>query len=212
MSHWTATSLLLLTALPLMLPPSQDSLTIASYESPHDDSSTPSDTPGQGLGSRGDCEPAEFPLTAIVPDHIGLTTAERPVVWVYLPFALSVNSPAVLELEDDMENVVYRSAPITSTISPGFLALPIAHSLEVGETYKWVFSVYCDSPRMSDAPARLRGLVQRVAPNAFPANQRWYDLLNAGAARQRSNAPDSEWRELLEFIDQEQLVEEPILP
>lgn len=175
----------------------------------------PSGSRSSGGGDRGECAPTDLPLVALTPQALtsgGYTTAENPEIWIYLPYQLSSNTPAELRLRDSGDNLVYTSASMTTPSTSGFLAIPITHSLEVGETYEWSFRVFCDAPNMDDVPAQVSGWIQRIEPGAIASDQIWYDLLSAAAVQGRQNPNAPAWANLLNFVEPEGLVGQPVLP
>lgn len=187
----------------------------ADYEPPHGGSPAGGRSTSSGGGSRGDCDWPDdaLPLVALVPGHTGYTTSARPEVWVYLPFALSEQTLALLTVATpDGTDIAYESAPIMDS-APGFLRLPIESSLAVGEAYNWSFSVFCNDPDMNDVPVSVSGWIQRVEPETIPANQIWYDMLSEAAIVGRQNPRAPEWIELLDFVEGGDALEgQPLLP
>ncbi len=158
-----------------------------------------------GGATRGECDETEFPLTAIVPTNVpdgGYTAAEAPTTWVYVPYALVDNNPATLLLEDSSGTRVYESPVITELGEPGVMGVELP-TLDLGETYVWTFEVYCGDPDRLDVPEEVQGWIERVEPEAFPIEQRWYDVLTEAATQRRISADDTTWRGLMEFVEQD---------
>jgi hypothetical protein len=130
--------------------------------------------PGQrkGAGSRGSCPEVAKPLTALVPiiqetanggnsptpeittsdSVLGLTVAEHPTFWFYVPYSLN-SPPSVLSVEfvlqDENSKEVYKTVLTTAENSPGVFSFELpstAPALEVGRRYYWNLTISCDNP------------------------------------------------------------------
>ncbi|MBW4652163.1 MAG: DUF928 domain-containing protein [Kaiparowitsia implicata GSE-PSE-MK54-09C] len=204
---------------------------------------------GQGTSgaSRGECPPiGQQAITALVPtgahairepflDDIGVgqvvwatTTRETPTLWFYTPYELSEEIFAEFSVLDSEGNLIYR-LPITYGDRPGIVAVHLDQSLQVGEDYKWVFSIYCTA----DDPLYVFGWIQQttlplelepVIANASPLQQAtiyaehgfWHDALTILATARRDRPSDSaiaqQWHALLESVELEHLSDVPVLP
>lgn len=229
MINWKLTYLLTLPIFPISLASSTPPIPMLAsiFSPPQNNTGEGGDWNGGGRRDGEDCPDVALSLTSFVPTQSpngtallptespngGYTTADRPSVWVYLPFALSEETPAQLTVvTSDGTDIAYESEPITAS-EPGFLRLPIEASLAVGGSYTWDFSVYCNDPNMNDVPASTLGWIERVEPGTIPANQIWYDLLAEAAVAGRQNPRAPEWVELLEFVEEgDALVGQPLLP
>lgn len=165
------------------------------------DTGPPPDT--RGAGSRSDrlC-PQDAPthldslgapplaLTALVPDnHEGLTWAERPTIWIYLPETSARQMVLSLRAEGSQPHS-QQFLPIAGS---GIVGIPLDESappLEVGQSYQWAVVLVCgDRPSPND-PA-VTAWVRRVAPSGEPPQDAleravwygergvWYDTLTA---------------------------------
>lgn len=168
--------------------------------------------------SRGDCPMVKKPLTALIPDtNIGLTISERPTLWFYIPYTAVNNRSAELVLLDEKNKLVYTTAlPLAKT--SGITKVTIAKTLEIGKTYKWVFSVICN-PANRTADKFVKGEVRRELLSSAVKNQLkevteeydraiiyaenglWFDALTT-LAELRIKAPQEqnfieEWADLL---------------
>lgn len=184
---------------------------------------------GRGGGSRGTCKQYEA-LTALVPATKrgnqaivgGLTTAQHPTFWFYIPEPLTADSAIEFVLQDDADNYIYRQTFKGLETPLGVLRLSVpttAKPLEVGRSYRWVFSIYC-SPQNATTNVFVRGSIQRVALAAdvqrqlvaakTPLEQAtlyaekgiWYDALTTLGEQRRQNGGDAAinaaWTELLQ--------------
>jgi hypothetical protein len=197
--------------------------------------------PGQrsdGAGSRGCTDTAlssfaEEPLTALIPLYestssnlvFGKTSAERPTLWVYVPYQ-PPNIARFVLLNPAGESIYEANVELPN--APGVMGLSLPDTipaLEPGETYRWFFNVYCQSP---PPLAYVEGSIQREAlPSAtaaqiaqmtpreqaefYAANGFWHDALTTAAALHQSNTEDESWPDLLRAIGLEDLAMEPIV-
>ncbi|MBD2743790.1 DUF928 domain-containing protein [Coleofasciculus sp. FACHB-1120] len=141
------------------------------------DNGPPPDT--RGAGSRNDrhCpqdaptnpdSPAAEPLalTALVPSNQeGLTWAERPTLWVYLP-ETSARQMVLSVREEGSRSHSQRFVPITG--KPRIVGIPLdekAPPLEVGKSYQWAVVLVCgDRPSPNDP--FVTASVRRVVPSS----------------------------------------------
>lgn len=127
----------------------------------------------RGGASRGPCREFEA-LTALVPANNGMvwgrTTSDHPTFWFYLPNQLTAQTPIEFVVYDAADNYVYRTNFTAPETRSGLINIPIStsKSLEVGKTYSWVLSIYCD-PANPSRSVVVKGSIQRV--NLDPALQ-----------------------------------------
>jgi hypothetical protein len=203
------------------------------YFKPPPDDKEPDRT--TGAGSRGGQCPQDAaistantpPLMALVPTtNKGLTLAERPTFWVYLPktFAKQV----VLSIrEEGTKDHSQTFFPITET--SGLISLtppPNSPPLEVGKTYQWAVVLVCGERPSPNDPA-IASWVRRVAPSQ-PTNQGtaleqaawygeqgiWYDALDSLAEARRTQANNKAlagiWTDFLNSVGLEVIATEPL--
>jgi hypothetical protein len=194
------------------------------------------------MGSRDDCPAVETPLIALVPfkerglaskqrdkstpmDVWGLTTAERPTFWFYLPYTKNfVGLNVEFVLQDSEENDVYRQA-IALRATPGVIGVSLPSTvapLQVGKTYRWYFKVHCNQQDTASPPIHVEGDIQRVSLNnseerqlaaatdarekiaIYAASGIWFDSLTMLAQLRLANPKDvslaADWQNLLESI------------
>ena len=205
----------------------------------------------QGGASRGPCPAVVKPLTALVPatqktlagtkgdssglntfeSVWGLTAAEYPTLWFYVPYSLTPKLPMEFVLQDDQGNNVYKTTLTTSETPPGIVKIRLpstAAPLEVGKMYHWYFSINCDP----DSPVFVEGSVQRsvllptlasqlqkATPSEsvalYAANGYWYDALTTLAELRSANLADTklknDWVSLLHSVDLDAIAQEPIV-
>ncbi|WP_193912716.1 DUF928 domain-containing protein [Desmonostoc muscorum] len=148
----------------------------------------------------GDSSAKTLALTALVPsDQSGLTWAERPTFWVYLPKTSA--RQMVLSVKAAGNQPHFQSfLPITK--EAGIVGIPLPTNsppLEVGKSYQWAVVLLCgDRPNPNDP--FVTAWVERVAPSPGISNSQdalataasygeqgiWYDALTNLAIAQQS--------------------------
>jgi Domain of Unknown Function (DUF928) len=119
-------------------------------------------------GTRGFCPQTSVPLTALVPyTNGGLTIAEHPRLWFYIPFSLApdyslefVLIDPTIDANSKEETTFYKNVPdLTSLKIPGLvpIEIPTDKSLEVGKTYHWVVSILCNPGDQEDVSINRSG-------------------------------------------------------
>ena len=132
-------------------------------------------TPTGGTGSRGGCVniPDRPPLAALVGQpHLMLTTSDRPVFWIYVPYSPKEAPSGFLSLQQG-DNAIYETTfDLTST--PGVVGIPLpesAPSLVAGQEYDWFMDINCVaaveeetqvSNNSGNSPGSLDGVVRRT--------------------------------------------------
>ena len=169
------------------------------------------------------CPLKVFNLTALVPEieknkPWGLTFAEHPTFWVFIPAMPAAVRSAEFVLQDESDRDIYRTQlvlPATSgIIRVEFPDLP-QYSLESDKNYRWTFKIFCD-PQQPCYYVSVDGIVQRVAKKDSNVNSVWYDILT-DLANRRLAAPEDiqlrdEWAQLMRQIDLEELAQTALLP
>lgn len=181
----------------------------------------------RGGASRGPCRQFAS-LTALVPATKGKvwgqTISDRPTFWFYLPHPLTEQTPIEFTLQDSTDTDVYSTRLAVANIEPGLIRLQMpasAKALEVGKSYTWTFSVYCDPTKPSSA-VFVKGMIQRTAPDAtlqnrlktlsaldqtrlYAANGLWYDAFDTLATLYRQQLNDRQlssiWATLLKQVN-----------
>ncbi len=173
------------------------------------------------------------PLTALVPLYDrpnakvvwGLTAAERPTFWFYVPYNAPFPGKFVLY---NRENKTVYETDFTLNGKPGVVSLSLpadAAPLEINQRYQWYFKIYCQPEQ---PPAFTSGRIERRdVPNpdfktqlekATPrdrvallaVNGYWYDALTAAAELRRTEPNSSEWAALLRNIGLPDIASEAI--
>ena len=192
----------------------------------------------QGGASRGPCRKFEG-LRALVPVKNGIvwgkTTSDRPTFWFYLPNQLTTQTQIEFVLQDSADNYVYHTRFTAPQTQSGLINLPIpanSKPLEVGKTYSWSLSVYCD-PSKPSSSVFVTGTIQRVSPDAalqnrlqgatpmeqvnlYAANGIWFDALNILANLYRTHSEQrsvtTAWASLLQQVNLANLSQMPFAP
>jgi hypothetical protein len=199
--------------------------------------------PGKRVGgaSRGTCPRASKNLTALVPviptpltdSVLGLTFAEHPTLWFYVPYSLTATRPVEFVLFDNQGTELYRTLLSESGAAPGVMGFQIPETvppLAVNKRYKWYLTVFCDANERSDFRS-VEGWVQRVAldpklqqklEQATPEQKAvlytqagvWHEAVTTLAQLHRQNPKNAtlqqQWTELMQLIDLGAIAPEPI--
>jgi hypothetical protein len=164
--------------------------------------------------------------------NIGLTLAESPTFFVYVPqTSAQIEFTLLTENEDE---VVYETA--FTIDKPGIVGVRVpavgkTKAIEVGKRYVWSFSMIRD-PQDRSADLVVKGWVQRIEPqpnlksdlansnpmsrlNAYATNGIWYETV-ATLAEMRRKAPNdsmltAEWTKLLQSQGLESVATEPLV-
>ncbi len=156
-------------------------------------------------------------VTPLLPTtNIGLTMAERPTVFVYVPQTNA--KKAFFSIQDEESNHIYESS-VSLLQKPGVVEVKLpedAPGLKIGKNYKWSLVMICTADLEPDSPF-VSAWVRRV--KAHPVNNWdatlesasllaqigiWYDTLST-LAQLRRNQPNNQaalasWQELLESV------------
>lgn len=189
---------------------------------------------GRGGASRGDTtcsdNPAEFarrfiPLTPANASD-GVTTAERPTLFAYIPPS---SAPKVFfNLRDEQGRVHYQTVlPLAK--GGGIMRFEVPAStppLTIGKRYQWGVALLCTGKLRPDSPF-ISSWIQRVAPSLSDAGKVtlrnrettmatnvWYDRLTALADIRRQKQQDSksfaEWQKFLSTAGLGEIASEPL--
>jgi hypothetical protein len=160
----------------------------------------------------------------------GLTVAEHPSFWFYVPYQLTREVALEFVLLDDNDNTVYQTLLDTAANSSGIVNVTLPNSakaLESGKMYHWYFMVYC----AGEDPVFTQGAIQRVDPPAalaqinqlspheqaaaYAANGIWFDALNVLATLHREKPNDGaiaeDWAALLRSANLGDVAQEPFV-
>jgi hypothetical protein len=169
----------------------------------------------------GACKQTNKTLTALVPEkgNQGLTTAEHPVLWFYIPYAPEdIHSIEFSVLENDDKATFYRIF-LQLTKTPGVIgiALPSTpeYSLKLNRSYHWSLTINCDPQDQPEEAIILDGWVTRVQPSPELVGVIWHDELTNRAKRYLLEPQNIEvknaWVELLQSVGLEELAQAPLV-
>jgi hypothetical protein len=164
---------------------------------------------------------------------LGLTFAEHPTLWFYVPYSLTATRPVEFVLFDNQGKELYRTLLSESGTAPGVMGFQIPETvppLAVNKRYKWYLTVFCDANERSDFRS-VEGWVQRVAldPKLQPKLEQatpqqkaalytqagvWHEAVTTLAQLHRQNPNNAnlqqQWQELMQLIDLGAIAPEPI--
>ncbi|MGI0483788.1 DUF928 domain-containing protein [Pantanalinema rosaneae CENA516] len=180
----------------------------------------------RGAGSRNDRTCAQdtitqpLALTALVPSQqFGLTWAERPTLWVYLPKTSA--RQLVLSIRE-AGNLPHSQSFLPITGEAGVMGIQVAATapaLEVGKSYQWAVVLVCgDRPSPNDpvVTAWMRRVLPSpsIEPPEAPLDRAalygeqgiWYDALTTLAEAYRAQPHDSTLTQIwAEFLAQSEV-------
>ncbi len=191
----------------------------------------------QGGGTRGPCQKYKD-LTALVPVTEGfvwgLTSAERPTFWFFVPEPLTTELPTEFVLQDGADNYVYKTSWKMPKMQSGVVSISVpstAKPLDIGKGYRWTFSIACDPARPS-ASVFVQGSLQRMGldpvlerqleaatlrerVDLYAANGIWYDALTNLIQLRQTNPEDAslvrDWKSFLQSVGLEAIAQQPIV-
>ena len=174
-------------------------------------------------------------LANLLPGSVlGLTVAEYPTFWFFVPYAFTSKRPVEFVLLDDAGKEVYKTLLSESATTPGVVGFQLpatAPPLEVNQRYNWYLTVYCNEQQSPEQAVYVSGWVERVALNsslkpkleqATPQERValyqeagiWHEAITALAQQRRQNPQDAtlkqEWEKLMQSIQLEALASQPI--
>lgn len=147
------------------------------------------------------------PLTPIGNQSVrwGLTTADRPTLWLHTPTAIKAGALIVLTLQNGIDRISHRvKFQVPPNTPPAVLGLAIPASavpLQPSTLYRWEIRLFCNSGSSAlaessiDTPIVFSGSIQRTTPSTklqrqliaaktpldratlYASNGIWYDSL-----------------------------------
>jgi hypothetical protein len=154
-------------------------------------------TPGSRVaaGTRGEAD-GRIVLSALVPDHIGLTMQEQPALYWFI--SQSTKYPVEFTFIESQSEKPLVEKRIEGAIGAGIHNVQLADygiRLKTGTVYKWFISIVTEPDHRSkdvvtggeieriDPPAELRARLDRAgkndAPGIYAEAGLWYDALSA---------------------------------
>lgn len=182
-------------------------------------------------GCPQDAKGLNLAITSVMPaTQQGLTVAERPTFFVYVPKTAA--KQALFVLKDKNEDYYYETT-LPMPKQAGILRVNLpdeASGLEVGKTYHWSFLMICGEQVMPDSPG-VQGVIRRVKPNGtlnqldgeplleqalrYGENGIWFDTLTTLAQLRKSNPEDSSfqvaWADLLKSVGLDAIATQPLV-
>ncbi|MEG4082129.1 DUF928 domain-containing protein [Microcoleus sp. POL10_C6] len=184
---------------------------------------------------RGGCASiSQLGLTALMPKNkIGRTVSDYPTFFFYLPQTEAQSAEFILQ--DQSGNQIYKQ-DVTITNLSGVIGVSIPANknvppLELGKSYRWNFTVICDSQDRSADQIEI-GTVRRVELSEdirrqldqadprqktviYAENGIWQDALSTLAAARRDQPNDTtfkaDWESLLDSVKLGEIAQEPIV-
>ncbi|MBD2458158.1 DUF928 domain-containing protein [Nostoc sp. FACHB-87] len=193
------------------------------------------DPPASAGGStRGSsCLKNKKQIVPLLPaNKLGLTLAERPTLFWFVPES-SVKTAKFVLLTDKDENSVYETT-LTLPNKSGIISFTLpktAPELAVGKTYHWYLTVMCNSQDAStnpwvdgwvertEAEASLSAALAKAQPRKLPSIYAeagiWYEALATSAQLRRSEPKNVrarvDWWTLLKSVNLNALASEPFV-
>lgn len=164
------------------------------------------------------CKQTAQPLTALVPeDGQGLTTAEYPLFWFYVPYAAKDVHSIEFSIHNRDETTTLYRISLQLAKTPGVISIPLppspGNALKLNQSYHWYLVVNCQ-PTDFENNLVLDGWVTRVQPSS-DSEIIWYDELTNLAKRYLSEPQNTQvksaWAELLRSVGLERLVQAPLI-
>ncbi len=171
-------------------------------------------------------------LTPLIPTtNIGLTVAEHPRIFVYVPGTKA--QKALFTLEDDGGKTYYQTT-LNLPQKQGVMEVKVPTSvpaLQKDKNYKWSLVMICTEELETDSPW-VGGWIRRVEDNRTLSSQNsipisldlisklaetgiWYDSLSMLAELRRSQpnnlSLNNAWEELLKSADLNAIANEPLV-
>ena len=199
---------------------------------------------------RGPCSDLNPSLIALVPvtqqavnqvpdstssqNGLGVTVAEYPVFWFYIPqLPANMGYAEFMVQDENKNNFLDQRVRIQLPGKPGIIGfrLPSTKPLDIGKEYLWSFSIVCNPQRPSENPF-VYGWVQRIPLTSsltqqleaakddrkrleiYASNGIWHETLTLLAKLRCDNPNDlqlsNEWSKLLQDIGLTEIDREPI--
>lgn len=189
----------------------------------------------EDIGPRCSSYQPTIGLTALVPNStIGITLAEYPSFFFYIPDANLEGVEGEFTLRNEKNEVIYDKTVLLkasdSIIRVELSDSPTLPPLEVGKSYNWDFSLVFDKFDRSDSKYVI-GWIKRIEPNSelkqklgtasrqqqpaiYAKNGIWHEAL-ASLAELRCASPSdstiaSDWESLLQQVGLPEISQKPL--
>lgn len=181
---------------------------------------------------------SETPIQEFLPltpqNNYGLTIAERPTFYAYIPQTQA--QKVFVTIRDRSQTTLYETE-LAIERTGGIVSWSLPNTvppLEIGQDYEWSMVLICDRIMKPDSP-RITSWIKRVEPLDIPfhsidnqsnlelaafyaQNGIWYDALNL-LANLRHDSGDNptnyqeQWQQFLsqEFVGLEAMIDRPLL-
>lgn len=191
------------------------------------------------------CPEVAIPLTALVPiaetasgEQVvwGLTSAEYPTFWFYVPYPLTDKLPGELRIKttDEKGNSIYKTLVRVTGTSPGVVGVRLPSTeapLKIGELYTYQFVVGCKPKEASENEYVAASVERREQPAAIASQLKtatprerailyaqegfWDEALTTLGELRRKNPNDAgltaDWGALLEEGGLNEIKQKPIV-
>lgn len=174
-------------------------------------------------------------LTALIPEsNIGITVAEYPRFFLYIPDADLEGAEGQLVLRNEKNEEIYQQIvklkDTDSIVSIDLSGSPSLPPLEIGKSYFWEFWIFFQPPDRSDS-TYVSGWIKRVEPNSelkhkldtslpqeqpaiYAANGIWHEAV-ASLVKLRCSSPNdatlaSNWESLLQQVGLPEISRKPL--
>ena len=206
------------------------------------DGAPKAETTGGATRNGGQCTPgvAAKPEEAIAPlvpkTNLGLTVAERPSFFAYIPETTA--REAAFSLQDEEQNLVYQTK-VSLPSKAGVIRISIPEqvaALEVGKDYRWFVEILCSGEDFDPDNPLADGWVRRTEKNtalesklegastsleqatAYAEAGIWHEAASILAEARQSQPEDSSpamdwdkhWQELLTSVGLEAIATQPL--
>ncbi len=190
----------------------------------------PSDKPprnGAGGATRGSCSHEDAVVPLMPRNKLGLTLAEHPTLFVYVPKTSA--KELKFSLLDREQGAVLYEMNIETPSQPGIVSITLPASsspaLEKDKTYYWFLEIVCNENDAS-GNSGVDGWVKRIEPSeklnealekasegdrakVYAENGIWYEAAQASAEERSANPAG--WEELLRSVGLSEIAAEPMV-
>ncbi|MGB3267328.1 MAG: DUF928 domain-containing protein [Microcoleus sp.] len=190
--------------------------------------------PVRGGGCAIDSQLNPINLTALAPQNkLARTASDYPTFLFYLPQTKATLAEFTL-LDPSAKEIYKQTLPISNlsgTIEVSIPANKNVPPLEAGKTYRWSFTVICDSQdrsgdllemgtvRRVELSADIRSQLEKADPRQksfiYAKNGIWQDAISTLAAARRAQPDDptlkADWESLLDSVKLGKIAKEPIV-
>jgi len=188
----------------------------------------------RGGGCAIDSNPNPINLTALVPQNkLARTVSDYPTFFFNWPQTKATLAEFTL-LDPNNKQIYKQTLPISNlsgTIEVSIPANKNVPPLEVGKTYRWSFTVICDSQdrsadllemgtvRRVELSADIRSQLEKADPRQksfiYAENGIWQDAISTLAEARRAKPDDlvlkADWESLLDSVQLGKIAKEPIV-